>query len=110
MRLWQGLGYYSRARNLLKAARTVVDRHAGQLPHSAKALADLPGIGRYTAGAVGSIAFEQRVPILDGNVTRVLCRLDKIESDPREPATQKILWQPPRRSCPANDVATSTPL
>ena len=92
LRLWQGLGYYSRARNLHRAAKKIVADHGGQLPADVESLRGLPGVGRYTAGAVASIAFEKRVPILDGNVTRVLCRLDRIESDPRDPATQEILW------------------
>jgi len=103
LRLWQGLGYYSRARNLHAAARKVVADHSGQLPPTRDALLSLPGIGRYTAGAVASIAFDQRVPILDGNVARVLCRLDAITSDPRSPKTQSLLWRraeeilPPKR-------------
>jgi len=93
LRLWQGLGYYSRARHLHQAARQIVDRHAGQIPSSADELLALPGIGRYTAGAIASIAFGVRSPILDGNVARVLCRLGRIESDPRDAATAKLLWQ-----------------
>jgi A/G-specific adenine glycosylase len=93
LRMWQGLGYYSRARNLQAAARTVVSHHGGQLPREPDALLALPGIGRYTAGAVASIAFGRRAPILDGNVTRVLCRLDRVESDPRGRATQDLLWR-----------------
>ena len=92
LRAWQGLGYYSRARNLQRAARKIVEEYGGKLPADAESLRTLPGVGRYTAGAIASIAFEQRVPILDGNVMRVLCRLDRIESNPREPATQEVLW------------------
>src|SRR5687767_11119937 len=79
LRLWQGLGYYSRARNLQRAARTVMTEHGGRLPETRDALLTLPGVGRYTAGAVASIAFGCRAPILDGNVIRVLCRVDKVE-------------------------------
>jgi A/G-specific adenine glycosylase len=93
LRMWQGLGYYSRARNLLAAARTVIGELGGELPRTAEALRRLPGIGRYTAGAIASIAFRQRAPILDGNVMRVLCRIDRIESDPRETVTQQRLWE-----------------
>jgi len=93
LRLWQGLGYYSRARNLQAAARAIARDHNGQVPRSTDDLLKLPGIGRYTAGAVASLAFEQRTPILDGNVQRVLCRLDKIEADPRDRQVQKQLWQ-----------------
>jgi len=93
LRLWQGLGYYSRARNLRAAARKVVADHAGRLPRATEALLKLPGVGRYTAGAIASIAFGRRVPILDGNVTRVLCRLDQITANPRDARTQAILWE-----------------
>jgi len=93
LRLWQGLGYYSRARNLHAAARMVVGEMRGELPRSVEALLRLPGVGRYTAGAIASIAFDERAPILDGNVIRVLCRLDKVEADPRTPAVTARLWQ-----------------
>jgi A/G-specific adenine glycosylase len=72
---WEGLGYYSRARNLHSAARVVCDRHAGVLPDSYAALRELPGVGDYTAGAVASIAYGASEPAVDGNVRRVLCRL-----------------------------------
>ena len=79
LRLWQGLGYYSRAQHLLAATRMIVSDFAGQVPAEVESLLRLPGVGRYTAGAVASIAFDRREPILDGNVARVLCRLDRIE-------------------------------
>jgi A/G-specific adenine glycosylase len=72
---WAGLGYYSRARNLKRAAEIVVDRHGGELPRDEAALRALPGVGAYTAGAIRSIAFDQPAPIVDGNVRRVLARL-----------------------------------
>lgn len=75
LRMWQGLGYYSRARNLLKAAREVVNLHDGELPRSWASLQGLPGVGPYTAGAVASIAFGKPEPAVDGNVRRVLARL-----------------------------------
>lgn len=71
---WQGLGYYRRARHLHAAAKQIVREHNGEVPRSAEALADLPGVGRYTAGAIASICFGERVPIVDGNVERVLTR------------------------------------
>src|ERR1019366_8746690 len=74
-KLWEGLGYYTRVRNLQRAARLIVERHGGRLPDDFDALLALPGIGRYTAGAICSIAFDQPQPILDGNVIRVLTRL-----------------------------------
>jgi A/G-specific adenine glycosylase len=92
LRMWQGLGYYSRARNLRAAARKVVSDFAGELPRDVEGLMRLPGVGRYTAGAIASIAFGRRAPILDGNVIRVLCRLDRITTDPREKGTQTVLW------------------
>jgi A/G-specific adenine glycosylase len=72
--LWQGLGYYRRARHLHAAARAVCERHGGEVPADAASLRALPGIGRYTAGAISSIAFGRREPIVDGNVLRVLSR------------------------------------
>ncbi|MCS6863188.1 MAG: A/G-specific adenine glycosylase, partial [Abditibacteriales bacterium] len=92
LRLWAGLGYYARARNLHKAAQTVVERFGGEVPQHPQELASLPGIGRYTMGAILSIAFNQEVPLLDGNVTRVLCRVFHITGDPKSPAAQKRLW------------------
>jgi A/G-specific adenine glycosylase len=92
LRLWQGLGYYSRARNLRAAAIKIVREHRGNIPENCEQLLELPGIGRYTAGAIASIAFEKRAPIVDGNVQRVLCRLDGIQSDPRQREIQKLLW------------------
>lgn len=92
LRLWQGLGYYSRARNLQLAAKKVMADYGGKLPSTIEELLSLPGVGRYTAGAIASLAFGRRAPILDGNVTRVLCRLDRIQSDPRDQKTQAALW------------------
>lgn len=93
LRLWQGLGYYSRARNLQATAQRVAVELGGELPADCRDLLKLPGIGRYTAGAISSIAFGRRAPILDGNVTRVLCRIDNIQSDPRDRMTAEKLWQ-----------------
>ena len=90
--LWSGLGYYSRARNLHRAARLCVERHGGELPADFEALAALPGIGRSTAGAILAQAHGLRFPILDGNVKRSLCRLLGIEGWPGETAVQKQLW------------------
>ena len=92
LRAWQGLGYYSRARNLQAAAQYVVTTLDGKMPTDAEALRALPGVGRYTAGAVASIAFERRSPIVDANVARVLCRLEKITEDPRKAAVCEVLW------------------
>jgi len=91
---WAGLGYYARARNLHKGAQAVVSQHSGQVPSDAKALLALPGIGRYTAGAILSIAFNQEAPILDANVIRVLSRVHAVTGDPKtSAATQAKLWE-----------------
>ncbi|MBC7782817.1 MAG: A/G-specific adenine glycosylase, partial [Burkholderiales bacterium] len=103
LRLWQGLGYYSRAQNLLAAARMIVNDFAGQVPSDVESLLRLPGVGRYTAGAVASIAFDRRQPILDGNVARVLCRLERIESaDVRDRETVARLWDLATELVPKN--------
>src|SRR5207249_5716598 len=92
LKLWEGLGYYTRANNLQRAARMIVDRHGGRFPEKYDDLVALPGIGRYTAGAVLSIAFNQPAPVLDGNVIRVLTRLFGIAENPREKKTGATLW------------------
>jgi A/G-specific adenine glycosylase len=91
--LWAGLGYYGRARSLHRAAQQIVRDHAGALPADAGALRVLPGVGRYTAGAVASIAFGRPEPAVDGNVTRVLSRLRGIDGDVGDPAVIRRLWQ-----------------
>lgn len=93
LKAWEGLGYYARARNLLAAARKVVREYDGNIPSDPEELLKLPGVGRYTAGAIASIAFDLDEPVLDGNVTRVLCRVFAIREDPRSSATQEILWK-----------------
>jgi A/G-specific adenine glycosylase len=93
LKLWEGLGYYLRARNLQKAARIIIDRHEGRFPEKFDDLLALPGIGRYTAGAVCSIAFNQPKPVLDGNVIRVLTRLSGIAENPRRNETNARLWE-----------------
>jgi A/G-specific adenine glycosylase len=92
-KLWEGLGYYTRVRNLQKAAREIISRHGGRFPQSYDALLALPGIGPYTAGAICSIAFDQPQPILDGNVIRVLTRVYAIAENPREKSTNQKLWR-----------------
>ncbi|MCX6032031.1 MAG: A/G-specific adenine glycosylase [Chloroflexi bacterium] len=93
LKAWEGLGYYARGRNLQRAAQQIVAQHGGQIPSVRNALLALPGIGRYTAGAILSLAFGQAEPVLDGNVKRVLCRLFDIADDPREAGTEKRLWE-----------------
>ncbi|HLF24965.1 MAG TPA: A/G-specific adenine glycosylase [Anaerolineae bacterium] len=92
LKLWEGLGYYARARNLHRAAQVVSRELGGRFPQTVEGLLQLPGIGRYSAGAIASLAFGVDAPILDGNVARVLCRVFSIERDPREPATRAELW------------------
>ncbi|HRK33914.1 MAG TPA: A/G-specific adenine glycosylase [Candidatus Hydrogenedentes bacterium] len=93
LKAWEGLGYYSRARNLHKAAKVVVHERRGEFPQSAEAWQELPGVGRYTAGAIASIAFEERAPVLDGNVIRVLSRLYDIEESTDDVRVRNHLWQ-----------------
>ena len=92
-KLWEGLGYYTRVRNMQKATQQIIAEHAGQFPKTFDAVLALPGIGRYTAGAICSIAFNQPTPILDGNVIRVLTRVYGIKTDPHEKQTNARLWQ-----------------
>ncbi len=91
LRLWAGLGYYSRARNLQRAAREIVAQHSGEFPRDHSAAMALPGIGRYTAAAVLSIAYDAPHAVLDGNVARVLARLHAIRGDLRAPRRWKQL-------------------
>ncbi len=101
LRLWQGLGYYSRARNLRRAAQMVLAEFSGVIPRIPEELLRLPGVGRYTAGAIASLAHNIPAPILDGNVARVLCRIDRIDTDPRDKATLARLWQRAAELLPA---------
>jgi len=106
LRTWQGLGYYARARNLHATAKTVVDRHGGQFPRAIYQMQQLPGVGKYTAHAVASFAFNQSVPIVEANTARVLARLfnlnESIDSDPG----RKKLWKHAARLVPKSDAAT----
>jgi A/G-specific adenine glycosylase len=92
LKSWEGLGYYRRARNLHQAAQLVQSRYGGELPADARALRALPGIGRYTAGALLSIALSRRAAVLDGNVRRVLTRVYDVAQDIRASATETRLW------------------
>ncbi len=89
---WEGLGYYSRARNLYKAAKTVVEQYEGQLPRDLVALRRLPGIGRYTVGAIASMAFGMDEPTLDGNIRRIFARIFDIHLPADLPSGEKALW------------------
>lgn len=92
LKAWEGLGYYRRARMLRDAARSIQNDHAGRFPSDFQAILALPGVGRYTAGAVFSFAFEKPAPIVDGNVARVLTRLFDFHGEINQPAGQKPLW------------------
>lgn len=91
-KLWEGLGYYTRVRNMQQAAREIMAEHGGRFPANYEAILELPGIGRYTAGAIASIAFNEPQPILDGNVMRVLARIFGIEGNAREKSANTELW------------------
>ena len=93
IKAWEGLGYYSRVRNIRKAAEILVQEHSGVLPDKQADLLALPGIGPYTAAAILSIAFNQPIPVLDANVERVLCRLEDIDQPVKQSATRKQLQQ-----------------
>ncbi len=91
-KLWEGLGYYTRARNLQRAAQVIVREHGGRFPRRFEDVLTLPGVGRYTAGAICSLAFNEPTPVLDGNVTRVLARVFGLRDDIRQPTVREHLW------------------
>jgi len=101
LKLWEGLGYYRRARQLHRAARIICVEHAGRFPRESKTVRQLPGIGRYTAGAVLSIAFDAREPILEANTLRLFARLLGMTDDPQEMARQERLWRAAAALLPA---------
>lgn len=110
LRFWEGLGYYSRAHNLHRAAMVIVREHGGRLPSSPEALERLPGIGRYTAAAIAAIAFDIATIALDGNLRRVLTRLFDLSLDPRQTQIERLLQQraaallPPHRAADFNQA------
>ena len=108
LHLWTGLGYYARARNLHQAARRIVQEQAGVFPRDFAAVADLPGVGRSTAGAILALAFDRRHAILEGNVKRVLARYHAIDTPVKEPETQQYLWQLAEKYTPRTRVADYT--
>lgn len=108
LHLWTGLGYYARARNLHRAAQIIVRDHDGVFPRTIEAVEALPGIGRSTAGAVLALALEQRHPILDGNVKRVLTRYFGIHGFPSELKVTRELWQWADACTPSERVAAYT--
>lgn len=108
LHLWSGLGYYARARNLHKAARMIRDVHDGKFPRAFGDVIELPGIGRSTAGAVLSLSRDQRHPILDGNVKRVLARYHAVAGWPGKTAVLNSLWELADRHTPAVRAAAYT--
>ncbi len=104
LHLWTGLGYYSRARNLHQTAKRVVAEFGGEFPRDVAHLAELPGIGRSTAGAIASLSMGLRAPILDGNVKRVLARYVAQDGYPGEPRVARQLWEVAERFTPAQRV------
>ena len=110
MAYWAGLGYYSRARNLHRAAQQVVSRHGGRFPADVTLLADLPGVGRSTAAAIAAFAYDVIAPILDGNVKRVLARHAAVEGYPGVSAVEKKLWSEAAMRLPtaASDMVAYT--
>ena len=102
LKLWEGLGYYSRARNLRRAAQVIVGQYGGSLPKTARELLQLPGVGEYTAGAVASIAYGERVAAVDGNVLRVMTRVLDDDGDITRPVTRRRIAQAVLREQPAD--------
>ncbi len=105
LRLWEGLGYYRRARGLHAAAKQIVAEHSGRFPRDVATLQTLPGIGRYTAGAIVSIAYDERAPILEANTIRLFARLIGYREDPTKSAGQKVLWQTAEDVLPRKQIA-----
>lgn len=101
LKLWEGLGYYSRARSLHKCARLLMERYGGQLPQDVAALRKLPGIGPYTAGAIASTAYNLREAALDGNIRRIYSRLYDVTAPVKLPETEKCLWDLARQNLSA---------
>jgi A/G-specific adenine glycosylase len=102
---WEGLGYYSRARNFHKAAKIVLEKYHGQLPRDLDALGKLPGIGRYTVGALASIVFGMDEPALDGNLKRVYARIFDVDEPVDSTGGEKVLWQIARENLPKGHAA-----
>ncbi len=104
LRLWEGLGYYSRGRNLRKAAQIISEQHHGRFPDTVPGLMELPGIGRYVAGAIASFAFGKRAPIVEANTLRLYCRLLGYSDDPRNSRGQQTVWAFAESILPQSDI------
>jgi A/G-specific adenine glycosylase len=105
LRMWEGLGYYRRARAMHAAAKQIVALHDAKLPRDVTTLQTLPGVGRYTAGAIASMAYDLRAPILETNTVRVLARLLAYPDDTTKSAGQKILWAAAEEVLPQSNIA-----
>ena len=105
LKMWEGLGYYARARNLHRAAKVIVEQHGGEFPTTLEAIRALPGVGPYTAGAVASFAFGVRAPIVDANIARVIARLRHIREPIDSSAGQKLVWQQAEAMLPTRGAA-----
>jgi A/G-specific adenine glycosylase len=103
---WQGLGYYARARNLRATARIVLEKHGGRFPRSPEAIRTLPGIGRYTANAIATFAFDQSVPIVEANIARLLARLFDVRIPIDASRGRETLWQRAKELLPTRGAAT----
>ena len=108
LKLWAGLGYYARARNLHKSAKLIIDDENGSFPKTLEELMSLPGIGRSTAGAIVAMAYKKRAPILDGNVKRVLARYHAVEGWPEQTTVKKRLWELSEKHTPVHKIANYT--
>ena len=104
LKLWEGLGYYRRARDLHRTAQIIVEKHGGRFPTDADEVRRLPGFGKYTTNAVLSQAFEAILPILEANTTRLLCRLDAVRGDPKSATNQRRLWRLAEELLPETNV------
>ena len=93
LKCWEGLGYYSRARNIRKTAQLLITKYQGTIPDRRKELLQLPGIGPYTAGAIASISFNRDVPVVDANIERIFARLFNIDLIPGSPEAKRVHWQ-----------------
>ncbi len=105
LRMWEGLGYYARARNLHRAAKVIVEKYGGQFPRTLDQIRELPGVGPYTAGAVASFAFGIRAPIVDANIARVIARLRNVRAPIDSSAGQKLVWAHAESLLPARGAA-----
>ncbi len=104
LKCWEGLGYYSRARNIIKTAQILLREHNAQLPANHKELLALPGIGPYTAGAIASIAFKQNVPLVDANIERIFARIFDIDLLPGSPEAKREFWLQAKNVLPKDNA------